>query len=199
MEIPNNSESILDRAIDFAKQAHYGIKRKACNLPYIVHPLEVMSIAASMTEDTDVLTAALLHDVAEDTEHTLQEIYEMFGEKVGDLVSSETEDKMGHVDPSETWLRRKEMSLEVLRTSPDINVKILWLSDKLSNLRSFYINYQKRGEDLWNSFNQKDPKMHHWYHTRVAELTSELSHTFAWKEYTYLIKKLFEDDKDGEH
>ena len=59
--------SILDKAIVFAVKAHQGAERKGKGYPYIVHPMEAVSIAATMTNDQELLAAAALHDTVEDT------------------------------------------------------------------------------------------------------------------------------------
>ena len=120
---------IFDRAVAFAVQAHSGMTRKTEPTPYILHPLEVACIAATMTDDRDVLAAAVLHDTVEDTSVTAADIEEEFGPRVAGLVASETEDKRTERPPAETWRIRKEESLRVLEESGDINVKILWLSE----------------------------------------------------------------------
>ena len=56
---------LIDRAICFATKAHEGIVRKGSDLPYIIHPLEAMAIVATMTNDQEMLAAAILHDVVE--------------------------------------------------------------------------------------------------------------------------------------
>ena len=59
--------NILDKAIKFAIDAHSGMFRKETKMPYIVHPLEAASIAATMTIDDEIIAAAVLYDVLEDT------------------------------------------------------------------------------------------------------------------------------------
>ena len=57
--------SLLDRAILFAVRCHSGVERRGKGFPYIVHPMEAMAIAATMTADQEVLAAATLHDVSD--------------------------------------------------------------------------------------------------------------------------------------
>lgn len=185
--------SRVDEALCFAIDAHAGMVRKVDGLPYILHPMEVATIVASITGDEDVICAALLHDVVEDTPHTLDEIREAFGDRVADLVDSETEDKREGLPPSETWRLRKEESLGCLRGARDEGVRILWLADKLANLRSFARLKRDRGDALWDSFNQKDPRQHAWYYTEVAKGTASLSQTFAWQELDRLVHDVFAD------
>ena len=66
--------SILDKAIVFAVKAHKGAERKGKGFPYIVHPMEAVAIAATMTNDQELLAAAALHDTVEDTEITLKDV-----------------------------------------------------------------------------------------------------------------------------
>jgi len=183
--------SKFDEALRFAIAAHEGARRKGNDVPYIVHPLEVASIAASMTADEDVLCAAVLHDVVEDTPTTLEELRLSFGERVAELVASETENKRKDLPAADTWLIRKQESLEALRATQDRDVLILWLSDKLSNLRSFARMHRRQGDWMWEIFNQKDPAQHAWYFRQIAEATSSLADEPAWLELTFLIDDVF--------
>ena len=184
----------VTKAIKFAADAHDGMARKKDKTPYILHPLEAAVIVGSMTEDRDAICAAVLHDVVEDTDITIEEIEENFGSRVRALVQSETEDKRAELPPESTWRIRKEESLEELANCGDRDVLILWLSDKLSNMRSFYRIWKTEGDSMWQSFNQKDPLQQKWYYTRIAELTSPLQEFTAWQEYNELLKIVFGKD-----
>ena len=67
-------ENIINKAIQFATEAHKGAIRKGSKLPYILHPLEAGVIVSSMTNDENVIAAAILHDVLEDTDVTYEEL-----------------------------------------------------------------------------------------------------------------------------
>lgn len=181
----------LNEAISFAAEAHAGQFRKFSKIPYILHPMEVAAIIGTMTPDEDVIIAGLLHDTVEDCDVDPRVIKEKFGARAAALVQSETEDKLSSRPAAETWMERKEESLLMLRLTKDRDVKILWLSDKLSNIRSFYREHLVHGDEIWQNLHQKDPAMQGWYYKRVAELTAELSDTAAYKEYTELICRLF--------
>lgn len=183
---------VLDDAILFATEAHSGQTRKMAKTPYILHPLEVASIIATMTTDEDVMAAGVLHDTIEDADVLPETIAQKFGKRVFALVQSETEDRYSKKPASETWMERKEDSLLMLKHTKDKNVKILWLGDKLSNMRSFYREHLKYGDEIWKTLNQKDPKMHEWYYRTIADYVSELSDTAAYKEFVELINKTFE-------
>ena len=184
----------VTKAIEFAAEAHDGMVRKKDKTPYILHPLEAAVIVGSMTDDRDVISAAVLHDVVEDTEITIEEIEEKFGSRVRALVESETEDKRAELPPEATWRIRKEESLEELASCGDTDVLMLWLGDKLSNMRSFYRIWKSEGDSMWQSFNQKDPLQQEWYYSRIAELTSPLKEFSAWQEYNELLKIVFGND-----
>lgn len=181
----------VTRAIEFAARAHDGMERKKDKVPYILHPLEAAVIVGSMTDNKDVISAAVLHDVVEDTPITIEEIEENFGPRVRALVESETEDKRADLPPEDTWRIRKEESLIELQSCNDTDVLMLWLGDKLANMRSFYRIWKTEGEDMWQSFNQKDPTQQKWYYCKIAELTSSLKEFSAWQEYNELVKIVF--------
>lgn len=180
---------VLDKAITFALNAHRGQTRKDGGV-YILHPLEDMTIVGTMTNDPEVLAAAVLHDTVEDTPVTAQDILDNFGERIAELVAHETEDKRPEIPPSESWKIRKEESLAVLKNS-DTETKMLWLGDKLSNMRSLSRDYDKIGAAVFERFNEKDPKEQRWYHSTILEYISELSDYPAFKEYEKLINHVF--------
>ena len=183
----------FEKAAQFAIKAHEGQMRKANPIPFILHPMEVAHIASTMTHDQDVLAAAVLHDVVEDTPVTPDEILENFGERIAWLVAMETENKRHDLPAAETWRIRKEESLKELKNSGDTDVQILWLSDKLSNLRSFCRSRMKEGDAMWNQFNNKNKAEQEWYYRSILDLCSSLEETFAYQEYKMLLKAIFLD------
>ena len=106
--------SLLDKAIVFAVKAHQGVERRGKDFPYIVHPMEAVSIAATMTGDQELLAAAALHDTVEDTDVTLDDIRREFGERVAKLVEEESDVFMEGVSEEASWHARKQASMERL-------------------------------------------------------------------------------------
>ena len=182
----------LNEAIKFATDAHAGQIRKMAMTPYILHPMEVASIIGSICNDEDLMIAGLLHDTVEDCDVDPRVIKEKFGARVSALVQSETEDKLSDRPAAETWQQRKEESLLMLEHTKDRDVKILWLADKLSNIRSFYREYLAQGEHMWQALHQKDPMMQGWYYKTIAVLLAELSDCAAYTEYVDLVHKVFD-------
>lgn len=182
---------LVSEAIVFATRAHDGMRRKKSALPYILHPMEVAAIIGTMTDKQEVIAAGLLHDVVEDAGVTIDEIGRSFGPRVMALVTAETENKREELPPETTWRIRKEESLEVIRTTEDPEVLMLWLGDKLSNIRNIYRDFLVEGNALWNKFNQPNVEQQAWYYRSVMRYTERLSHTLAWLEYKTLVEEIF--------
>ncbi len=186
---------LFDEAVVFACQKHSGQRRKLSAAPYFLHPMEVAAIVGTMSDNQELLAAAVLHDTVEDADTTLEEIKEKFGKRVSLLVMTETEDKRAERPPKESWRLRKEETLSVLKSTKDTDVKKLWLGDKLSNIRSFCREYNKYGDEFWNRFNQNDPKQQEWYYRTIAQALSELKEYDAYKEFIQHINELFKEVK----
>ena len=182
---------LTSEAIEFAVKAHDGMRRKKSDVPYILHPMEAAVIVGTLTDDQEVIAAAVLHDVVEDAGITIEQIEEKFGKRVRQLVESETEDKRAELPPAETWRIRKEESLKVLENAEDDSILMLWLGDKLSNMRALYREFKVEGIAMWQKFNQKDPEQQAWYYCSIADLTSRLADTSAWMEYKKLTELVF--------
>ena len=182
---------LVSEAIAFAVKAHDGMRRKKSELPYILHPMEAAVIVGTMTEDQNLIAAAALHDVVEDAGITIDEIEEKFGKRVRELVESETEDKRADLPPESTWRIRKEESLSMLKNTDDIAVLMVWLGDKLANMRSIYREWKMEGDAMWQRFNQKDVTQQAWYYRSIIKLTERLSDTSAWLEYKTLTDLVF--------
>ena len=178
--------SLIDQATEFATKAHEGQFRKGTKRPYIVHPVEVADIVASMTTDEEVISAALLHDTIEDCPGVTRQILsDRFGERVARLVEHESEDK------TKTWLERKSYTIETLK-SAELEVQMIALGDKLSNMRDIDRDLPLVGEELWNRFRMKDKNMIGWYYKGVRDsLKDSLAGLAPFVEYCKLIDKNF--------
>jgi len=186
-----DTDEIFDSAIKFAVDAHSGAFRKGTKTPYIVHPMEAAAIAATMTDDPEVLAAAVLHDTLEDTDAEYSDLVERFGIRVARLVLDESENKRDDLPAAETWKIRKQETIDALNACTQTDKKILVLSDKLSNMRAISRDYESLGEKLWERFNQHDSSLHGWYYRAIADALSELSDRPAYKEYARLVDKVF--------
>ncbi|MDR1960887.1 MAG: HD domain-containing protein, partial [Gracilibacteraceae bacterium] len=124
----------IEKAYRFAEKAHWGQHRISGD-DYIQHPLEVAAILCEMEMDDVSIMAAFLHDVAEDTEKTLEDIRQNFGPEVAQIVDGVT--KLGKIafrDKAEAQVENlRKMFLAMAR---DIRVIIIKLADRLHNMRT---------------------------------------------------------------
>ena len=178
---------MIDKAITFATHAHEGQLRKGTQRPFILHPLEVGDIVGTMTEDEEIISAAILHDTIEDCEGVTEEIIRVeFSPRVANLVAGESEDK------SKSWMERKSHTIEKLKTAPK-EIQMIGLADKLSNMRDIDRDYPICGEELWNRFRMKDKNVIGWYYKSIKDsLKDSLGSTAAYQEYCELVEKNFE-------
>ncbi len=177
----------FDKAVAFATQAHSGTERRGKAYPYIIHPMEAVSIVATITNDPEMLAATLLHDTVEDTDVTIEQIRELFGNRVADLVQHET----APLDDSLTWREKKTQQIKQLAEAP-YDSKVVALGDKLSNMRGIAWDYRKVGDEVWKLFhapNGKDDIA--WYYRSLADALSELSGTAAYLEFVNLVEEVF--------
>ena len=178
---------LFSRAVAFAAFAHDGQLRKGGALPYLIHPMEAATIAATLTNDPEILAAAVLHDVIEDCGVTEDTLRARFGRRVAHLVRLQSEEK--DEDRQGTWQKRKLQTINRLRAAPR-ELLILTLADKLSNLRSIERDLQAHGPALWQRFNQNNPSMHRWYYASVAEALRPLEGA-ADEEYLRRLAETF--------
>ena len=185
---------LLDRAIVFAVQAHHNTERRGKGFPYIVHPMEAVEIVATITPDQELLAAAALHDTIEDTNVTVHDIRREFGDRVAELVYSESDRFTEGVSEEDSWHDRKQAAIDRLAAASH-DAKIVALGDKLSNMRAIRRDYQVMGDELWKIFHVKDKASHEWHYRGLAKSLSELKDTFAYQEFAHLIEEVFGMDE----
>lgn len=130
----NYQVSKIKAAYEFANEMHKEQKRESGE-PYITHPLSVADILVNLGMDTDTICAALLHDVVEDTEATLDDLKKRFGEDVANLVDGVTK-----LDQVALYSKEEQQAENIrkifLSMAKDIRVIIIKLSDRLHNMRT---------------------------------------------------------------
>lgn len=196
--MPNNplDTHILDKAISYAVAAHAGTERRGKGFPYIIHPLEALTIVSSLTTDQELLAAAVLHDVVEDTDCTLEQIRDEFGDRVAEIVESESDPKEDSSSPKASWRERKIAGLERL-TYASMDSKIVAMGDKLSNMRTIAQDYTNIGDKLWSRFHAPNGiKDYAWRYRALAGALAELQGSAPYEEFVSLIDQVFGPDTE---
>jgi (p)ppGpp synthase/HD superfamily hydrolase len=178
---------LLNKAIIYAVEKHAGQLRKGTQIPYIVHPMEVLALLNEMRADMTVIIAGVLHDTVEDTSATIDDIIREFGEDVAELVGNHTEDK------SKTWFQRKSQGLRELAEG-SFDLKCLVLADKLSNVRNMYRDYMIEGDEYWDRFNAPFEKQAWYYNSAVKameELKDNENTAVRYNEFKEIVEKTF--------
>ena len=129
----------IQKAFEFANEAHKGVRRRSGE-PYILHPIAVAKIVVSnIGLGCKSIIAALLHDVVEDTDYTVDDLRNLFGDKVATLVEGLT--KIKTVLDNEDKAKQKSMQAEnfkriLLTLNDDVRVVLIKLADRLHNCRT---------------------------------------------------------------
>lgn len=168
-------KKLIRKAFNLAVEAHKGMTRKSGE-PYVFHPIEVAIICAKeMSLATTSIICALLHDVVEDTDYTLEDIKLMFGDKIVKIVDGLTKISGFFSSPKVTQSVQAENFRKILLTlSEDIRVVIIKLADRLHNMRTL------------DSLNKEKQY-------RIASETSYLYAPLANRLGFYAIKSEMED------
>ena len=151
--------NLLEEAIIYATVMHQGKVRSFSGSPYILHSLEVAQIMAGMTDDLELITAGILHDIVEKTDGTREEVEKRFGSRVAALVSAQSWDEAPAEEGSDAWKQRREKALVSLKNSADLGVRMLWLADQLANIRAVAGAYSEVGEAVWARLQPQDPEL----------------------------------------
>ena len=187
--------TLLDKAIVFAVQAHKNTERRGKGFPYIVHPMEAVAIVATISPDQELLAAAALHDVVEDTDHSLEELRAEFGERVAGLVEQESDKFVPGCSEEDSWRDRKKAAIDRLADASR-DAKIVAIGDKLSNMRAIARDYDVLGDKLWDRFHAPGGRAdHEWHYRGLAESLNELAGTPAYTEFAHLIEHVFGEPK----
>ena len=143
---PQADRDLLWAGYEFARDAHEGQKRKSGE-PFFSHALTVARILADLRLDVDTLIAAMVHDVVEDTEHTLEEIENRFGRDVAHMVGGVT--KISGIRAPNREARRAETYRKlVLAIAQDPRTVLIKLADRLHNMRTIGFLKPERQQDI---------------------------------------------------
>jgi GTP pyrophosphokinase len=184
---------IIMRAFEFAKAAHAGVRRRSGE-PYILHPIAVAKIASQeIGLGSTSICAALLHDVVEDTDFTVEDIERNFGAKIAQLVEGLTKIS-GGIFGDKASLQAENFRKLLLTMSEDIRVVLIKMADRLHNMRTLGSmapnkQYKIAGETLYIYA----PLAHRLglfaIKTELEDLSFKYEHPQAYEEITEKIKE----------
>jgi len=187
---------IIDKAFNFAREAHKGVRRLSGE-PYIMHPIAVAQIAC---EDIGLgstgICSALLHDVVEDTDYTVEDISNIFGPKIAQIVDGLTKIS-GGIFGDKASVQAESFKKLLLTMSEDIRVILIKISDRLHNMRTLGSQlpgkqYKIAGETLYIYA----PLAHRLGLNKVKEELEDLSFRYEHPEEYKGIKKQLDSKRD---
>lgn len=158
---------VVERALRVAARCHRHHRRKASDLPYLTHPAGVaLILLRAGFGDEEILAAALLHDVVEDTDYSLEQMEAEFPAGVAEYVAVLTERKRDSDGTKRSWQDRKREHIEQIGEA-SVGAKAVVLADKLHNLGTMLYDLEA-GDDLWSRFGAS-PDQVLWYHREMIE------------------------------
>ena len=174
--------TLLEKAVRIATSAHQGQKRKEADIPYISHPMMVALKLMRHDFPDEVIAAALVHDVLEDTEFSRDELYKQLGDKVFAIVLAVTN------DDTLSWEDKKMKYVETVKNGPD-GTKAVAIADKIHNAESLLMAYEAQGPVVWKNFNKgKAKKM--WFEHAVYDMLKDTWDHPLLAEYAALIERM---------
>ncbi len=173
--------SLIEKAIRMAASAHEGQMRKD-GPPYIIHPFAVALMLARHGFKEEVIAAALVHDVLEDTAVTAEQMGEELGAEVLELVQAVSYEK------GLSWEDQRVKYIEAVRVAPE-GAKAISIADKIHNAESLLMGYEKEGKAMWGRFNRpRDKKI--WFEEEMLKMARESWRHPLVDEYAALVEKL---------
>lgn len=174
--------TLIERAMRLSARAHLTQTRKESNLPYLMHPSMVALMLARHGFASEVLAAALVHDVLEDTEVGEIEMGEELGQEVVALV------KAVSYDPALSWEDARVAYIESVRQAPE-GAKAISVADKIHNAQSLILGHQREGKSMWSNFTRpRDKKL--WFEEEMLKMLRESWQHPLVDEYAVLVEEL---------
>ena len=205
--LSEEDQKLIKKAYDFAKKAHEGQERKSGD-PYFVHPFETAKKVAEWGLDAHVISAAILHDAAEDTKHTLEEIRKEFGKEIATLVDGVT--KLGYFkyrEDGKKWEKEKKgnkiadnFRKLILAISDDIRVIFIKFADRLHNMKTLdALPKEKQARIAAETYEIYAPLAYRLGMTSVAGELEDLCLPYLFpKDYKWLLENVPQKFEEGE-
>lgn len=174
--------TLVEKADALAKRAHEGQTRKESGAPYIEHPRAVAALLEEHGFEDEVIAAALVHDVVEDTSLTIDDVRRELGAEVAALVAAVT------YDDSLSWEEKRAKYIETVRAAPP-EAKAISVADKIHNAKSVIAGHERQGNAVWNYFNRgRDVKIE--FEEAMLKMLQETWRHPLVDEYAALIERM---------
>lgn len=159
---------VVEHAIRLAAVAHKSQNRKSSGIPYIAHPMSVCLILMKAGfYDESILAAAILHDVVEDTELSIEDLQEHFSADVVRYVEEMTEEKETEDGEKRSWPDRKRSHIEVMQQAT-LGARAIELADKLHNLEAMLFDLQTEDrQTFWRHFGASPDEIIQYYRSMI--------------------------------
>lgn len=195
---PKLDRGILEKAVAFIAEAHEGQYRKS-GMPYTEHPYEVAKILADLKQDQPTVLAGLLHDVVEDTDHSLEELAEKFGEDTAFMVDAVT--KITAAQESNKTAQKAETYRKLITAmAKDPRVIMIKIADRIHNMRTMrYMKPEKRQAIAQETLDIYIPLTHRFGLYKLKNELEDLSFKYVNPdEYQKLVDALIENKEARE-
>jgi len=181
---------IVSRAVIFAARIHGNDNTGDLAAPYILHLMEAAMIAASMTDDQEVIAATILHGIIDDGHVKPANVQLEFGARIYKLVMSASEKSRPDIEWGRVSRERKSCIIEYLFSAASSEERMIALADKLSTLRAIRRRYQAASEAMWTGVGRGREEQA-WYYKGLRDALGRLQDTDAWKEFSSLVDVVF--------
>ena len=195
---PNLDRRVLEKAVAFIADAHDGQYRKS-GMPYTEHPYEVAKILAELQQDQSTVLAGLLHDVVEDTQHTLAEIAQEFGEDTAFMVDAVTKITAAQ-EQNKTAQKAETYRKLITAMAKDPRVIMIKIADRIHNMRTMrYMKPEKRRSIAQETLDIYVPLTHRFGLYKLKTELEDLSFKYVNPdEYQKIVDALIENKERRE-
>jgi len=195
---PKLERGVLEKAVAFIAQAHEGQYRKS-GMPYTEHPYEVAKILADLKQDQATVLAGLLHDVVEDTDYTLEQLTEMFGEDVAFMVDAVTKITAAQ-EANKTAQKAETYRKLIIAMAKDPRVIMIKIADRIHNMRTMrYMKPERRQAIAQETLDIYIPLTHRFGLYKLKNELEDLSFKYVNPdEYQKLVDALIENKEARE-
>ena len=189
---PGVNEQLLSKAYQISKRYHKDQYRKSGE-PFVVHPLEVAKILADIELDQTSIISAILHDVIEDTDYSLEMAKKEFGQKTANIINGVTKLEKLVFDSKEEQ-QVSNIRKMIIAMSEDVRIILVKLADRLHNMRTLYpLSEEKRLKNSMETLEVYAPIAHRLGIYQVKSELENLSFKYLYPKEYQKIKKVFDD------